>query len=164
MTAPPFATDGRESGSGTGTMARNDTRGYERIAFASSERPDRNRWTELAVYYLAEGQPPFIAEVVGDSRFSDEERRVKKNGGASVDQAMRLFDSSGLRDDVVEQVGRWLRERGGAPAAGERSPAMEELIEAAQAALRELEGWEEDPELTAIITRLRKAIEEVSRD
>jgi hypothetical protein len=151
-----------ESGTGKAMAKQHDVRGYDKIAWASSQRAGRQRWAELALYHKADGQPRFIAEVIGATEFADEERRVKRAGGDSAEVAMRLFDESGLKAEVLDQVGCWLRTGADVEQPDQQSPAIAELIDAAQEALEHLEFV--DSKLTSRpnadrILRLRKSIE-----
>jgi hypothetical protein len=82
----------------------------ERIAFASTKDDGRDRWTELAVYYLH--QPPvrgrqWLSEALGCSIVQGERTRMRRLYLSSLDRALKLFEDSDIGVIVTEEARDW---------------------------------------------------------
>lgn len=92
-----------------------DTSKLETIASATSQRPHRDRWTTLTIWWRPEGEGgrrPFLAEIFGGSRIRGEVPRHRRRQYGSLQDALDFFDDSLLKDQVKEQARAWLAQHG----------------------------------------------------
>lgn len=82
----------------------------ELIGSASSEYPDRPRWTELKVWFLhnpPQHGRPWLSEVYGCSRVAGETARIQRLNVGSLDRALKLFADSDIGVVASEEARDW---------------------------------------------------------
>lgn len=94
-------------------LARLDCTGLEVVATASSAKPGRRAWTELAIYFRRDPDTGrnFIAEVRG--RYRDEEGKqgrdtTKRAYVGTIGRALEFFDDSSLTDSLAVSARDWV--------------------------------------------------------
>lgn len=87
----------------------------ELIGSASSEDPDRPRWTELKVWFLhnpPQRGRPWLSEVYGMSRVAGETPRIQRLNVGSLERALKLFADSDIGVVASEEARDWEEQRG----------------------------------------------------
>lgn len=88
----------------------------ERISFASSAGPDRERWTELEVYHFEQAPAPkrhWMSVRRGCSSVPGERTRESRLLVGSLERALKLFDeSTELGVIAAEQARDWAEQAG----------------------------------------------------
>ena len=92
-----------------------DVTAGRRLAFASSEKDGRDRWTELSVYHVPLLRRPWVAEALGCSNVPGETVKRRVLASASLERALNLFDESDL-GVIVKESAREAAEEEGIPA------------------------------------------------
>jgi hypothetical protein len=85
-------------------ITREDLAQMEQIARVSSRADGADRWTELAVYYRAGANRPFVPVVEGHSSRPGEKIRFQHAAMGTLDRAMNWFEGSKLRDELAAAV------------------------------------------------------------
>lgn len=133
-----------------------DTTKATRIAFGTTEAPDRMRWSELSVFYLDQATPEgkrWLALSVGRTRLEGERTLQDHLLTYSLEACLNLFDNSSLGRSVKAEARDWdEHNRPGMVEVGNPAPREQFAGTDDRAALEWLFG--QDPNRTAVAAKL----------